>query len=92
MAIFKIKFTKITIKQWKGIAETFKRLITLGISPIIMLDYDHLPLDSYKNNELYMINQGNKMLNYLGHPEEESDLKVTLYGHYLRHIRGTNIG
>lgn len=78
LAIFKIKFTKITIKQWKGIAETFKRLITLGISPIIMLDYDHLPLDSYKNNELYMINQGNKMLNYLGHPEEESDLKVTL--------------
>ena len=78
LAIFKIKFTKITIKQWKGIAETFKRLITLGISPIIMLDYDHLPLDSYKNNELYMINQGNKMLNYLGRPEEESDLKVTL--------------
>lgn len=78
LAIFKIKFPTITIKQWKGIAETFKRLITLGISPIIMLDYDHLPSDSFKNNELYMIDQGNKMLTYLGRPEEEGDLKITL--------------
>lgn len=43
-----------------------------------MLDYDHLPSDSFKNNELYMIDQGNKMLTYLGRPEEEGDLKITL--------------
>ncbi|CAK9438421.1 uncharacterized protein LODBEIA_P26450 [Lodderomyces beijingensis] len=78
LAIFKIKFPSITLRQWKGIAETFKRLITLGISPIILLDYDHLPTDSFKKNELYMIDQANKMLSILGKPEEQQDLKATV--------------
>ncbi|EMG47760.1 ARG2 Amino-acid acetyltransferase [Candida maltosa Xu316] len=78
LAIFKIKFPHITTPQWRGIAETFKRLLMLGISPIIMLDYSHLPSDSFKKNELYMIDQGNKMLNLLGRPEGEGDLKATL--------------
>lgn len=77
LAIFKIKFTTITNQQWVGIAETFKRLINLGISPIILLDFDHLPDSSFKNNELYIIDQSNKMLNRLGKPEEE-DFQITI--------------
>ncbi|WLF78022.1 Amino-acid acetyltransferase, mitochondrial [Lodderomyces elongisporus] len=78
LAIFKIKFPTISLRQWKGIAETFKRLMTLGISPIILLDYDHLSHGSFKKNELYMINQANKMLSILGKPEEQEDLKATI--------------
>lgn len=78
LAIFKIKFPTISLRQWKGITETFKRLMTLGISPIILLDYDHLSHGSFKKNELYMINQANKMLSILGKPEEQEDLKATI--------------
>ncbi|KAI3406392.2 ARG2 [Candida oxycetoniae] len=85
LAIFKIKFQSITMKQWRGIAETFKRLITLGVSPIILLDYDHLPNESFKKNELYMINQANKMLSILGKPEEPGDLRATV----LRNVFNT---
>ena len=44
----------------------------------VFLDYDHLPTDSFKYNELYMINQVNKVMNYLGKPEEEGNLKTTV--------------
>lgn len=78
LAIFKIKFTTITNQQWTGIAETFKRLISLGISPIILLDFDHLPDNSFKNNELYITDQSNKLLNRLGKPEEEDGFQVSI--------------
>ncbi|KAI5969183.1 ARG2 [Candida margitis] len=78
LAIFKIKFTGIANQQWLGIAETFKRLITLGISPIILLDFDHLPDNSFKNNELYITDQSNKLLSRLGKPEEQDDFQVTI--------------
>ncbi|EAZ63850.2 acetylglutamate synthase [Scheffersomyces stipitis CBS 6054] len=78
VALFKLKFLNIDPKEWRGIAETFKRLVNLGISPIVFLDYDHLPTDSFKYNELYMINQVNKVMNYLGKPEEEGNLKTTV--------------
>ncbi|KAG7660730.1 ARG2 [[Candida] subhashii] len=78
IALFKIKVPSITPKEWQGITETFKRLITFGISPIIILDYDHFPHDSFKHNELYMIDVANKLLNYLGKPEAEGDLKATI--------------
>lgn len=76
LALFKIKFQSILLENWKGIAETFKRLTHLGISPIIMLDYDHLPANTFRNNELYMLNQTNKIMNILGKPTEENDLKT----------------
>ncbi|CAI5757921.1 unnamed protein product [Candida verbasci] len=62
IAIFKIKFTSII--NWKGIAETFERLINLGISPIILLDYDHVN-EQFKKKELYMIDQANKLYSNL---------------------------
>lgn len=73
IAIFKIKFVTIKRKEWDGIAETLKRLTELGVSPIIILDYDHLPLNNFKNNEFYMINQVNKVLRYL----DNGSLKTT---------------
>ncbi|EGW35078.1 uncharacterized protein SPAPADRAFT_132397 [Spathaspora passalidarum NRRL Y-27907] len=76
IAIFQIKYPKVTYQQWKGIAETFKRLLTLGISPIILLDYDHFLTDSFKLNEQYMIEAASKLLTYFGRPEEESELKA----------------
>ncbi|KAG5421940.1 ARG2 [Candida metapsilosis] len=78
LAIFKIKFTTITKQQWSGIAETFKRLIHLGISPIILLDFDHLPNTTFKNNELYITDQSNKLLNRLGKHEDDDDFQVTI--------------
>ncbi|KAK6454042.1 mitochondrial amino-acid acetyltransferase [Scheffersomyces xylosifermentans] len=77
VAIFRIKFLSISQTEWKGISETFKRLVNLGISPIVILDYDHLSKDTFKYNELYMINQVNRVMNYLGKPEEENGLKTT---------------
>lgn len=78
LAIFKIKFLTIGADEWKGISETLSRLVHLGISPIILLDYDHLSQGSFKQNELYMINQVNKVMNFLGKPGEDSGLKTTV--------------
>ncbi|KAI5954806.1 ARG2 [Candida theae] len=78
LAIFKIKFTTITKLQWSGIAESFKRLIKLGISPIILLDFDHLLDSTFKNNELYIMDQSNKLLNRLGNPEDQDHFQVTI--------------
>ncbi|RLV94268.1 Amino-acid acetyltransferase mitochondrial [Spathaspora sp. JA1] len=86
IAIFKIKFPSITFQQWKGIAETFKRLLTLGISPIILLDYNHLLTDSFKHNELYMIEAANKLLNYFGNPTEESELNASVIRSLFTHV------
>ena len=43
-----------------------------------MLDYDHLPANTFRNNELYMLNQTNKIMNILGKPTEENDLKTII--------------
>lgn len=86
IAVFKIKFLAIDGEVWKGISETFSRLVHLGISPIILLDYDHLSEGSFKQNELYMINQVNKVMNFLGKPCEDSGLKTTV----LRSLFTTN--
>lgn len=76
IALFKIKFESIDTDTWKGIAETLKRLIKLGISPIIMFDYDHLPADTFRYNELYVLNQTSRIMNILGRPSEENELKT----------------
>ncbi|ODV68633.1 mitochondrial amino-acid acetyltransferase [Hyphopichia burtonii NRRL Y-1933] len=79
LAIFKIKFPDILAYTWKQIAETFRRLVHLGISPIIMLDFDHLPKNTFAHNESYMINQTNKIMNHLGKPEDDfHDLKTSM--------------
>lgn len=76
IALFKIKFESIDSDTWKGIAETLKRLIKLGISPIIMFDYDHLPANTFRYNELYVLNQTSRIMNILGRPSEENELKT----------------
>ncbi|CUM65795.1 uncharacterized protein PRCAT00003443001 [Priceomyces carsonii] len=77
IALFKINYTTIEHETWKGISETFSRLIQLGISPVVLLDYDHLPTNSFKYNELYVTNLANKISNYLGRIDDDS-LKSTI--------------
>ncbi|ODV80937.1 DUF619-domain-containing protein [Suhomyces tanzawaensis NRRL Y-17324] len=60
IAIFKIKFQTISKFEWKGIFETFKRLIHLGISPIILLDYENTSISSFKLSESKVNQQINK--------------------------------
>lgn len=74
IAILKIKFSDILARSWLGISETFKRLVHLGISPIIILDYDHIPKENFKNLELFIIEQANKVIQVLskGSNDQES--------------------
>lgn len=65
LAIFKIKHSNISAKEWSGIAETFKRLVHLGISPIILLDYEFVEVAEFKRLESLMIDHGSKIVNYL---------------------------
>ncbi|CAH2350069.1 amino-acid acetyltransferase, mitochondrial [[Candida] railenensis] len=72
LAILKIKFTTISVPNWLGIAETLKRLVHLGISPIIILDYDHLPRENFKNVELFTIEQASKVVQYISRAASSS--------------------
>lgn len=65
LAIFKLKYSSIDKKYWVGMQETFKRLIGLGISPIILMDHDSELLEDFKLNESILINQGNKIFDQL---------------------------
>jgi len=58
-------------ETWKGVSETFKRLVTLGISPIIILDHDHLSQKDFKTNAAYMMKQGYKLLLQLSVTSDE---------------------
>lgn len=70
LAIFNFKQQSILPLLWKGIRETFKRLLNLGVSPVIVLDFDHIQNDSFKYNELYMMNQLNRVMNALEKPND----------------------
>ncbi|KAG7192061.1 Amino-acid acetyltransferase, mitochondrial [Scheffersomyces spartinae] len=65
LAIFKIKHSNISAKEWGGIAETFKRLVHLGISPVILLDYEFAVDGEFKRLESLMIDHGSKIVNHL---------------------------
>lgn len=80
IAVFLIKTPAIIDEQWEGITETFKRLLLLGISPIIVLDYDHSFGNAYRNNKAYMTNQTNKIMNSLEKYTGETGLKTTNLG------------
>lgn len=77
LAIFKIRFASIPQEYWLGIQETLKRLINLGISPIIVMDQEQEPLSNFKLKELAAIQQGNKILNHLS--EIKPQLVRTLF-------------
>lgn len=80
IAIFLIKTLTILDEQWEGITETFKRLLLLGISPIIVLDYDHLLENTYRNNKAYIMNHTNKIMNSLEKYTGETELQTTNLG------------
>ncbi|KAL7664753.1 Amino-acid acetyltransferase, mitochondrial [[Candida] zeylanoides] len=84
VAVLKIQFTSISPRTWSGIAETVKRLVHLGISPIILLDYDHVARDNFRNAELFTLEQANRVVQALGTvshttiDEVDSGLKSTV--------------
>lgn len=84
VAVLKIQFTSISPRTWLGIAETVKRLVHLGISPIILLDYDHVARDNFRNAELFTLEQANRVVQALGTvshttiDEVDSGLKLTV--------------
>lgn len=57
IAIFKLCVNDATIQNLNGTAETFRRLINLGISPIVVLDPGQLENTSYKQSSLYINEQ-----------------------------------
>lgn len=70
LAIFNFKQLSILPRSWKGIRETFMRLLNLGISPVIVLDFDHVRNESFKYNEMYMMNLLNRVMNALEKHED----------------------
>lgn len=74
LAIIKLKFTTIKTKYWPGIKDTFKRLIDLGINPVVVMDYDYELMNNFKLNERVLINHGNKLLRYLNDDQLNSRL------------------
>lgn len=64
LGIFKIRPSSIQRSLWKGIIETFKRLKILGLSCVVLLDFDELRSNSFKHNEYYIMDQTNKMMNH----------------------------
>lgn len=65
IAIFKLCVTDATIEDLNGTAETFRRLINLGISPIVVLDPGELENSSYKQSSLYINEQVQTILRHL---------------------------
>lgn len=71
IALVKLSLLDESPETWKGVSETFKRLVTLGISPIIILDHDHLSQKDFKTNAAYMMKQGYKLLLQLSLTSDE---------------------
>lgn len=78
IALFKIVLSDISSGTWKGIAETFKRLVNLGISPIIVLDHGNLDTSNFKANTLYTMSQAYKLMSYLGNRLEDESIESTI--------------
>lgn len=65
IAIFKLAANEIDPKLLRGTAETLRRLVNLGISPIIVLDPGKLESTSYKQSALYVNEQVQTLLKNL---------------------------
>lgn len=72
LAIFKVKFPSIPPKTWQGMTETLKRLVDLGISPVIVLDFDHVEKGTFKNKEQYIASLVNKIVRVLDLGDDKS--------------------
>lgn len=65
IAIVKVKVGTVLNEQWEGMAETFKRLVHLGISPIIVLDYEQGFTEEFKKAERYIMEQASRVTKVL---------------------------
>lgn len=71
IALVKLSPVDENLEMWKGIAETFKRLIALGISPIIVMDQDNVYDKVFKRNAIFMMKQGYRLLQQLSQASNE---------------------
>ncbi|CCE78126.1 Piso0_000741 [Millerozyma farinosa CBS 7064] len=78
LGIFKIRPSSIQRNLWKGIIETFKRLKMLGLSCVVLLDFDELSSNSFKHNEYYIMDQTNKMMNHFENSSYNRPLDTTV--------------
>lgn len=65
IALVKLSLADETSDTWRGIAETFKRLVTLGISPVIVLGHENLSEKDFKSNAAFAMQKGYKLLQFL---------------------------
>lgn len=65
LAIFKLFATETNPEILKGTAETFRRLINIGISPVIVIDPGNLDSTSYKQSSIYVNEQVQNMLKHI---------------------------
>lgn len=73
IALFKITLSDISNETWEGISETLKRLVNLGISPVVVLDHGELNTANFKADTFYGMSQANKLMNCLGKTTEGED-------------------
>lgn len=65
IAVCKLEFKSVSPEYWDGIQETFKRLVDLGVSPIIIMDYDLSTNIDFKHNESIISKYGDNILKAL---------------------------
>ncbi|WPK23529.1 hypothetical protein PUMCH_000770 [Australozyma saopauloensis] len=68
LAIFKLYIHEASPEILKGTAETFRRLVNLGISPVIVLDPGNISGNSYKQSSLYVNDQIQTLLKHVFSP------------------------
>lgn len=79
IAIVQLQLTDESPQTWIGIAETFKRLVTLGISPIILLNQEEVSNTDFKSNAAFSMKQGYRLLKILaGDLEDGSTVRLTI--------------
>lgn len=71
VALFKICVMDGSIELWEGITETFRRLVHLGISPIIVLDNASVETTNFKARTSHAMHQAYKLNQYLAKKAEE---------------------
>lgn len=74
IALVKLSQVDDKLETWRGIAETFKRLVALGISPVIVMDQDNACDKDFKSNAAFMMQQGYKLLQQLSQVSDEGEL------------------
>lgn len=85
IAIIKLVASDGSSDYYKGIAETFRRLVDLGISPVVIMDHGDVAKESFKMESLYSTGLAQKLLQVLSdlahneHASIESTISKSLF-------------